>query len=107
MFFHAASELRDGFQQVSETSRPHHPRVLDLVVDMTLLVPKHRSFRQIELARYRLRRAVRNKQKPRRVVHAGRVRIFGFRITTDDVVHKVSRVRQPASEASGFAGLRS
>jgi hypothetical protein len=25
---------------------------------------KHRSFRQIELARYRLRRAVRNKQKP-------------------------------------------
>jgi hypothetical protein len=45
MFFHAASELRDGFEQISETSRPHHPRVLDLVVDVTLLVPKHRSFR--------------------------------------------------------------
>jgi hypothetical protein len=45
MFFHAASELRDGFEQISETSRPHHSRVLDLVVDVTLLVPKHRSFR--------------------------------------------------------------
>jgi hypothetical protein len=33
-----------GFQQVSETIRPHHPRVLDLVVDVTLLVPETPKF---------------------------------------------------------------
>jgi hypothetical protein len=73
-----------------------------LFVDATLLAPKHRSFRQIELARYRLRRAVRTKQEPRRVVHMDRVRILGFRIIIDDLVYKVSRVRQAASQATGF-----
>ena len=60
------------------------------------------KFRQIELARYRLRRAVRNKQKPRRVVHRAGFEFSGLelRLMTLSIKYQEfvrQRVKQPGS----------